>query len=81
MSAVRTAFRDLQVTVEDQIAEGDKVATRWTARGTHRGAFQGITQRVPATGKQWTVTGMALIRIANGKMVEGWTNFDALGLL
>ena len=73
----RSAFPDVHFTVEDQIAEGDRVVTRWTARGTHQGAFMGI----PPTGKQAMVTGISITRVASGKVVEGWTNFDALGLL
>jgi predicted ester cyclase len=59
------------------IAKGDKVVTRWTARGTHKGGLQGI----PPTGKQLTVTGIVIERLSNGKRVEGWSNFDALGML
>jgi len=73
----RTAYPDTHFTVEDQIAEGDKVATRWTATGTHRGDLFGI----PPTGKRVTVTGIAISRVANGKIVETWNNFDALGQL
>jgi steroid delta-isomerase-like uncharacterized protein len=73
----RTAFPDLKVTVEEQIAEGDLVATRWTARGTHRGPFLGMEP----TGKQATVTGLTIDRIENGKIVESWNNWDTLGLL
>ncbi len=72
-----SAFPDLHFTIEDQIAEGDKVVTRWTARGTHQGPFMGM----PPTGKQGTVTGITIDRFANGKIVESWYNFDALGLL
>ncbi len=75
--ALRGAFPDLHVTVEDQLAEGDRVATRWIARGTHKGQFQAM----PATGKQMTMAGMTIFRIANGKLVEGWTNADTLGML
>jgi steroid delta-isomerase-like uncharacterized protein len=71
------AFPDYRVTVEDQIAEGDKVATRWTAQGTHKGKFQGM----PATGKNIKTTGLTIFRIANGKLVEGWNNPDLLGML
>jgi len=73
----RSAFPDAQMTIEDQIAEGDKVVTRWTARGTHKGELMGI----PATGKQVTVTGITFSRWANGKAVESWSNFDTLGML
>jgi steroid delta-isomerase-like uncharacterized protein len=77
VSIYRTAYPDTHFTVEDQIAEGDKVATRWTAIGTHRGELMGILP----TGKRVTVTGMAINRIAGGKIVETWNNFDALGQL
>jgi steroid delta-isomerase-like uncharacterized protein len=77
VAALRGAFPDLHIAIEDQIAESDRVATRWRARGTHTGAFQGI----PATGKQVRVTGIDIDRIADGKVVECWTNIDELGLL
>ncbi|SRR5579885_2812279 len=72
-----SAFPDLQTTVEDLIAEGDMVAARWTWRGTHRGAFQGI----PPTGKLVGGPGLSIHRLADGKIVEGWFSFDALGLM
>lgn len=72
-----SAFPDTQMTIEDQIAEGDKVLTRWTARGTHTGELMGI----PATGKQVTVTGLDLSRIAGGKVVEAWGEFDQMGMM
>ncbi len=65
------------MTIEDVIASGDQVVTRWTARGTHQGELQGI----PPTGKQVTVTGMTLARIENGQIVEEWNNFDQLGMM
>jgi len=73
----RTAFPDLNVTVDEQIAEGDRVCTRWTARGTHGGEFFGA----PATNKQATVTGMTIDRVRDGQIVESRTNWDALGLM
>ena len=73
----RSAFPDAQVTIEDEIAEGDKVVTRWTGRGTHQGEFMGIQP----TGKQATVTGISIDRISGGKIVESWTSSDTLGLL
>lgn len=76
-STLRAAFPDLHFTIEDQIAEGDRVATRWTARATHKGEFQGV----PPTGRQGVVTGITISRVADGKVVEGWTNLDELGLL
>lgn len=71
------AFPDLTFTIEDHIAEGDRVVTRWSARGTHQGEFQGI----PPTGKQITLWGIDIDRIAGGKIVECWMNLDELGLL
>jgi steroid delta-isomerase-like uncharacterized protein len=71
------AFPDAQFHIEDQIAEGDKVATRWTAHGTHRGHLQGIAP----TSRQVTVTGITILRIANGKIVESWGNSDTLGMM
>lgn len=73
----RTAFPDLTYQVDFQLAEGDLVATRFTATGTQRGAFQGI----PPTGRRVTYTGIDINRIAGGKIIEGWVNYDALGLL
>ncbi|HBY97984.1 MAG: ester cyclase [Ardenticatenaceae bacterium] len=71
------AFPDIATTIEDLVAEGDKVVTRWSVRGTHRGELMGI----PPTGKQVTVTGMAIDRFENGASVEHWEIFDQLGLL
>ena len=73
----RVAFADLRVTIDDQIAEGDKVVTRWTARGTHTGPLKGM----PATGNTVTVTGANVARLADGKIAESWFNFDMLTLL
>ncbi len=77
LSLYITAFPDARFTVEDEIADGDRVASRYTFRGTHRGELLGI----PPTGKQVTVTGIIINRIVNGKSEEGWLNFDALGLM
>lgn len=76
-SRLREAFPNMQVTVEDQIAEGDEVVTRWTFRGTHKGEFQDMSP----TSKQVTMTGITIFRIASGKIIEGWTNADILGML
>ncbi len=73
----RAAFADLKRTVEELIVEGDKVAVRITARGTHTGTFQGIT----ATGKQTEITGIAIRQIVQGKIVAEWVINDQLGLL
>ena len=73
----RTAFPDLQFTIEDQIAEGDMVVTRWTARGTHKGNFQGV----PATGRQIRLVGTDIDRMTDGRVVECWAHVDELGLM
>jgi steroid delta-isomerase-like uncharacterized protein len=73
----RSAFPDLEFTIEDQIAEGDKVATRLTVRGTHQGELEGIAP----TGNRVEITGIVISRIAEGKIAEDWSNFDALGML
>ena len=72
-----TAFPDLHFTVEDMIAEGDRVVTRLTCRGTQQGAFMGI----PPTGKQATVTAIDINRYAGGKSVEHWLEMDTLGMM
>ncbi|HUI76061.1 MAG TPA: ester cyclase [Candidatus Acidoferrum sp.] len=77
LAIYRTAFPDLRLTIEDLIAEGDLVMARWSARGTHRGELNGIAP----TGKQFHITGVSIARISNGKMAEGWVNWDALGLM
>ena len=71
------AFPDNRSTIEDMIAEGDKVVTRYTVRGTHKGDFLGI----PATGKEVAFTSILISRIAEGKIVEDWEEADALGML
>ena len=74
----RTAFPDFHVTIEDQIAEGDKVVTRWTCTGTHQGELMGIAP----TGVRGTgVSGVTIDRIANGKSVESWNAWDVLRML
>ncbi len=70
-------FPDLHFTVEDMIAEGDKVVSRLTMHGTHRGDFQGIAP----TGKSITQTGIDILRLAGGKVIERWGEFDNLGLM
>lgn len=73
----RTAFPDARFTVEDMVAEGDRVAARLTMRGTHLGPLNGV----PPTGRAVVVSGMSLERVENGRIVEGWNENDALGLL
>ena len=78
MGEFRSAFPDLHSTIEDQIAEGDRVVTRWRMRGTHEGEFRGIAP----TGKELEVTGIGIFRFSpEGKVVESWDNFDQLGLM
>ena len=72
-----TAFPDLKFTVELTIIEGDRMAVRWAATGTHTGDFRGIAP----TGKQINIAGVAIYRVAEGKIVEGWSQPDTLGLL
>lgn len=68
----REGFPDLSVSVEDVMAEGDRVAARVTMRGTHRGEFQGIAP----TGKRVEVKAIDMFRISNGKIVEHWGHAD-----
>jgi steroid delta-isomerase-like uncharacterized protein len=71
------AFPDASLTVDDQVREGNRVVSRWTARGTHTGELAGIA----ATGKQVTVSGVTIVQVEGGKVVDGWTSWDRLGLL
>ena len=73
----RAAYPDTHFTIEDQIAEGDEVVTRWTGQGTHQGELMGIAP----TGRAVTVTGIELDRIVGGKIEETWVNYDALGMM
>src|SRR5690349_7010073 len=77
LSIYLTASPNLHFTIEDQVADQDKVVTRYTGRGTHLGPFMGI----PPTRKHVTAAGIIIIRVANGKVVEEWANADDLGLL
>ena len=74
---LRAAFPDFRFRILDQIAEGDKVVTRWILAGTHEGPFQGM----PASGRRVEMTGITIFRLANGKIIEGWTNEDEWGML
>jgi predicted ester cyclase len=74
---LRGTFPDLHVSIEDILAEGDKVAVRFSVEGTHGGAALGVTP----TGRKVRFSGMTIARIAAGKIVEGWNNLDQLGLL
>lgn len=74
----KTAFPDLGATVEDVIAEGDKVVTRVTLRGTHQGE---IEEFGPPTGRRIELEGITIHRIENGKIVEEWETYDNLGAM
>ena len=76
-TSYRNAFPDVSVKIDDIVSEGSIVAARWSGTGTHRGNGLGF----PATGKSVNFTGMVFVRIENGKLVEGWNNFDQLGML
>jgi len=70
-------FPDVEIALEDLVAEGDKVAKRWVFRGTNTGEYAGI----PPTGKQVTMRGITLYKLAGGKVTELYWNYDVLGLL
>ena len=74
--AFLSAFPDLKVEVEDVIAEGDKVAIRWRASGTLRGDGLGVKP----TGRSMAITGISMVRVRDGLIVDGWNNFDVLGM-
>lgn len=77
VASYRDAFPDARFSMEDQIAKGDKVVTRWSARAAHKGELNGI----PPTGEQVSVTGVDIHRLANGKIEEAWSHWDTLGLM
>lgn len=72
----RAGFPDMSETIEDLIAEGDRVCGRFTLRGTHRGEFRGI----PPTGRAIEISGIDVVRVAGGKIIEFWYSEDTLGL-
>ena len=73
----RGAFPDLHLTIEDEITGGDRIVTRFTGRGTHKGSLMGI----PPTGKRVTITAIDILRFENGRIVEHWGNQDLLGMI
>ncbi len=73
----RTAFPDIHVSLEDVIAEGDKLVWRYTLRGTHKGEFMGIAP----TGKPVILTGCLFSRFVGDRVVEDWNHYDALGMM
>ena len=76
-AALRAAFPDLRAVIHDQLAEGDRVATRKTFRGTHRGEFLGISP----TGRMVTFDVLEIVRIDKGRIAEHWNVVDLMGLL
>ncbi len=74
---LRSVFRDLNFTIEDQVSEGDKVVTRWTATGLHQGEFAGVA----ATGKAVMITAINIHTVVGGQIQEGWLNWNAQELL
>ena len=77
VSFYRNAFPDTHFTIDEQVAEGDMVVTRFSATGTHQAEMAGI----PPTGKSINVTGMVRDRIENGKIAETWAIFDQFGMM
>jgi ketosteroid isomerase-like protein len=73
----RNAFHDLRLNIEDLLADGETVVARWSCRGVHKGELSGIAP----TNKQIAITGTTIVLFANGKIVEGFVNWDALGLM
>jgi len=77
VSSYLAAFPDARITVEQQLCEGDLVATRWTGRGTHKGELMGVQP----TGKLVNVTGLTISRLSGDKIVEEYQSWDTLGML
>jgi len=77
LAAFRSAFPDLNVTTEDIVADGDRVVSRWTARGTHQGELMGIAP----TGNRVTIKGIDVLRTAEGRIVERWAQSNDLELM
>jgi steroid delta-isomerase-like uncharacterized protein len=75
-TAFLAGFADLRIIIEDSIEEGDRVAVRWRATGTLTGHGMGFAP----TGRPMTITGMTIARVKNGQIIEGWNNFDVLGM-
>ncbi|MBV8549862.1 MAG: ester cyclase [Acidobacteriaceae bacterium] len=74
---MHAAFSDIRVTIHDEFAEGDKVCARWSCTMRHTGSGLGMAP----TNQELHTTGISIVRIANGKLIEGWQNWDMLGLM
>jgi steroid delta-isomerase-like uncharacterized protein len=77
ITSCRAAFHGLQVTIEDMLADGDRVACRFTARGIHKGEFMGL----PPTGREIAMTGIEIFRLQEGKIAELWGEANLTGLM
>ncbi len=77
IARLRTAFPDLTATVEEQVAEGDKVVSRVTMSGTHQGEFMGM----PPTGKTFTVGGASIWEVKGGQLISEWVSWDSMSML
>lgn len=77
LGGFRAGMPDVSFVIEDTISEGDRIAVRYTASGTHTGEYFGI----PATGRAVSFTGVTLFRVADGLLQESWVQYDALGLM
>jgi len=78
VNSYMTAFPDAHFTIHDAFTDGqNNEVTRWTVTGTHEGELAGI----PRTGRRFSVTGISIARIVNGKITESWNSWDALGLM
>jgi steroid delta-isomerase-like uncharacterized protein len=74
---MQSSFSDIRVTIEDAIAHGDRVCLRWSCAMRHTGSGLGM----PATGKRVAITGISIVRVAGGRLVEGWQNWDMMGMM
>ena len=77
VTTYRSAFPDLNFVVEDMVAEGDRVAFRWTGTGTHKGELMGV----PPTGKVVTTPGISLVRLKAGRFAVEWSGWNVLGMM
>lgn len=77
VAAYRAGFPDVHLTVDDVFADGDRVAVRWTSRGTHLGSLMGI----PPTGRHIEVMGISLFQVVDGKVAAEWEGFDTMGMM
>ena len=77
VQSFHSAFPDLQFKIKDQIAEDNKVVSRLRIEGTHRGEFMGI----PPTNKEFSVTGISIWLVGEGKLIEEWVNWDSMGMM